>query len=247
MIEKNVFFYWDKDTPEAILNNVAHFRNSLDNFEVVLLTDSTLHQFSEVFPDVVELIPKISLPAMRADLVRLMALYQYGGMWLDSNTTLKDPAKLEGMFEAYSSFQFVITVTNTDFNVRAGAMMARSGSTLAWESVEKTMENLHRHFELEKKTSEYVPYNMFMFVAPVIWIEMIGYTFDDEFRNQVALTFQQNPKTLTLDLPKFEEFGVALMIVDEIVSFYGCNMDHHHGENFHNHWSERQKRQRLFY
>ena len=247
MIEKNVFFYWDKDTPEAILNNVAHFRNSLDNFEVVLLTDSTLHQFSEVFPDVVELIPQISIPAMRSDLVRLMALYQYGGMWLDSNTTLKDPARFEGLFDVYSSFHFVITVMeNSRFDLKTSALMAQSGSTLAWESVEKTMENLHRHFELEKKTSDYVPYNMFMFTAPVIWTEMIGYTFDDEFRNQVDLTFQQNPKTLTLDLPKFEEYQVALMKVNEIIQFYGCNMDHHHGENFHNHWSETQKRQRLF-
>jgi len=177
-----------------------------------------------------------------------MALYQYGGMWLDSNTTLKDPAKLEGLFEVYSRFQFVITIMeNSRFDLKTSALMAQSGSTLAFRSIEKTMENLHRHFELEKKTRDYVPYNMFMFTAPVIWIEMIGYTFDDKFRNQVDLTFQQNPKTLTLDLPEFEEYGVALMKVNEVVEFYGCNMDHHHGVNFQNHWSERQKRQKLFY
>jgi hypothetical protein len=248
VITRKIFFYWDNETPDAVLRNVENFSKSLRDIEVILLTDSTLHQFSEVFPDVVDLIPQISLPSTRSDLVRLMALYQYGGMWLDSNTTLIDPAKLEGMFDVYSRFQFVITVMeNSRFDLKTSALMAQSGSTLAFKSIEKTMENLHRHFELEKKTSEYVPYNMFMFTAPVIWTGMIGYTFDDEFRNQVALTFQQNPKTLTLDLPKFEEYGVALMKVDEIVEFYGCNMDHHHEENFHNHWSERQKSQRLFY
>lgn len=248
MITRKLFFYRDKETPDAVLRNVENFSKSLRDVEVILLTDSMLDQFSEVFPDVVELIPQISLPATRSDLVRLMALYQYGGMWLDSNTTLKDPVKFDGLFDVYSSFHFVITVMeNSRFDLKTSALMAQSGSTLAWESVEKTMDNLHRHFELEKKTSEYVPYNMFMFTAPVIWTEMIGYTFDDKFRNQVALTFQQNPKTLTLYLPKFEEYGVALMKVNEIVQFYGCNMDHHHGENFHNHWSETQKRQRLFY
>ena len=248
MITRKFFFYWDNETPDAVLRNVENFSKSLRDVEVILLTDSTLDQFSEVFPDVVDLIPRISLPSLRSDLVRLMALYQYGGMWLDSNTTLKDPVKLEGLFDVYSSFQFVITVLeNSRFDLKTSALMARPGSTLASKSIEKTMENLHRHFELEKKTSEYVPYNMFMFVAPVIWTEMIAYTFDDKFRNQVASTFQQNPKTLTLDLPEFEEYGVALMKVNEIVEFYGCNMDHHHGENLRNHWSERQKRQRLFY
>ena len=110
MISRKLFFYWDNETPDAVLRNVENCSKSLRDVEVILLTDSTLHQFSEVFPDVVELIPQISLPATRSDLVRLMALYQYGGMWLDSNTTLIDPAKLEGMFEVYSSFQFVITV-----------------------------------------------------------------------------------------------------------------------------------------
>lgn len=248
VITRKLFFYWDKETPDAVLRNVENFSKSLRDIEVVLLTDSTLDQFSEVFPDVVELLPQISLPSTRSDLVRLMALYQYGGMWLDSNTTLIDPVKLEGMFDVYSNFHFVITVLeNERFDLKTSALMARSSSALAFESIRRIMNNLHQHYLLEKQNSDYLPYNIFKFVAPVIWVDMLGYGFGEEFRNQVASTFQKNPKTLTLVLPEFEEYGVALMKVDKIVQFYGCNMDHHHGENFHNHWSERQKKQRLFY
>lgn len=98
-----------------------------------------------------------------------MALYQYGGMWLDSNTTLKDPVRFKGLYDVYSRFQFVITVMEKSrFNLKSSALMAQPGSTLAFKSLEKMMEHLRSHLELEMKTSDYVPYNIFMFTAPVI-------------------------------------------------------------------------------
>ena len=33
---------------------------------------------------------------------------------------------------------------------------------------------------------------------------------------------------------------------DEYFRMYGCNMNHHHGQNFTKHWSEVQKNQKLF-
>ena len=87
-----------------------------------------------------------------------------------------------------------------------------------------------------------------MFVAPVVCYELLEYKFFEEFRNNVKKIYTENNNDiLTLDLPKFREYNCGLMEISNYLKFYGCNMDHHHGDNIHLHWSNLQKTQKLFY
>ena len=76
----------------------------------------------------------------------------------------------------------------------------------------KIKQNLSNHYNLENNSNEYIPYNFFMFVAPVVCYELLEYKFFEEFRNNVKKIYTENNNDiLTLDLPKFREYNCGLM------------------------------------
>jgi hypothetical protein len=46
MIPKNIFFYWDKDIPNEVTNNIAYFKENNLNYNVVLLNDNDIDKKS---------------------------------------------------------------------------------------------------------------------------------------------------------------------------------------------------------
>ena len=94
----------------------------------------------------------------------------------------------------------------------------------------------------------YIEYNFFMWVAPVVCCDLLQYDFGDEFRNRINNEFikDDNNNIITLKSKNFEEYNCGLMDVDNLLTFYGCNMEHHHGKNYLKHWSIIQQTQKLF-
>ena len=172
-----------------------------------------------------------------------------GGLWLDANTVFVNENSINLLFEKYKNFDFVITVIPLyNFDMASGAMLSKKKSKLALDILNKIKQNLSNHYNLENNSNEYIPYNFFMFVAPVVCYELLEYKFFEEFRNNVKKIYTENNNDiLTLDLPKFREYNCGLMEISNYLKFYGCNMDHHLGDNIHLHWSNLQKTQKLFY
>ena len=81
-----------------------------------------------------------------------------------------------------------------------------------------------------------------------MFFDLLEYEFNDEFRKRINNEFikDNDNNIITLKSKKFEEYNCGLMNIDHILEFYKCNMSHHHGENFHKHWSNLQKTQKLF-
>jgi hypothetical protein len=247
-IPLNIFFYWDKDIPNEVTNNVNNYKRNNLNYNVTILNDNSINKYKNDFPVLISLFHLVTIPALKADIIRMIFLFEEGGMWLDSNTTLINNNGIKILFDKCKKFDFVITVLpESRCDLKTSALISKPKSKLAFDTIRKMTENLLKHYQIEKTTVGYVPYNFFMFVAPVVFCDLLEYKFDYKFRKSIFQTILYKKQYIVdLDLPKFKEYNCALMIVDKYIKFYGCNMKHHHEKNMSKHWSEVQKHQRLF-
>jgi hypothetical protein len=235
--------------PEAITNNIKNFKVKNPEYNVILLCDDNISKYYNNFTTLCNLFYLSTIAALKADIIRMIFLYEEGGIWLDSNTTLIHNNGIRILFDKCKSFDFVVTLMPYhDYDLKTSALISKPKSQLAYDSIQKMTTNLLQHFQLEQATTEYVPYNFYMFVAPVVFFELLEYGSDAEFRKDLGkIVDAQKNDVITVGLPKFQQYKSGLMIVDKYIQFYGCNMDHHHGKNVHKHWSVVQKTQRLFY
>lgn len=249
IIPKNIFFYWDSLTiPQEVLENVNNYKKKNEDFNVKILNDQDIDKYKNEFPELIVLFHLVTIAALKSDIIRLIFLYKEGGIWIDSNTTLEKDDGIKILYNRYKEYDFVITILHTLRNdLKTSCLISKINSKLAYDTITKMTENLKSHYEIEKKSKEYIPYNYFFFIAPVVFFELLDYEFNDEFRTRINNEFiKDDNNIITLKSKKFEEYNCGLMDVTGLVKFYNCNMSHHHGKNFHKHWSNLQKTQKLF-
>jgi hypothetical protein len=248
LIPLNIFFYWDIDIPDEVTKNIDNFKKNNMEYNVILLSDDDINKYKNDFSELINLFHLSTIAALKSDIIRMIFLYKEGGLWLDSNTILIDNDGVKKLFEQSANFDTVITVLPHNRNdLKTSAIISKPNSKLLYDNILLMTKNLLVHYENEKTTTEYIPYNYFMFIAPVTFYQLLEYTFDDNFRNEMGkIIKQQDSDIINVNMPKFNNYNCALMIVDKYLRFYGCNMEHHHGKNFHKHWSNIQKTQRLF-
>jgi hypothetical protein len=237
MIPKNIFFYWDSDDiPMDVINNVNNYKIHNSDFNVKLLCNDDINKYKDNFPKLIELFHLSTIAALRADIIRLIFLYEEGGMWIDANTTLTNPDGIKLLFDTYQSFDFVSNYFPSHNDLSTSALISKPKSALAYDTILIMTDNLTTHYEHERQNECYIPYNMFMFVAPVVF-----YTLLDHIPNKSS-----NDLNIILASDKFKKYNCGLMDVTNILAFWSTNMNHHHGENMHKHWSRIQDSQKLF-
>jgi hypothetical protein len=213
--------------PNEASNNVQYIKEQNKEYNVQILKNNDINEYKNEFSKLIELFHLATISALKSDIIRFIFLYKKGGIWIDMNTTLVTPDGIQ-LFNKYNQFDFVITILPNDRNdLKTSVLISKPNSKLAYDTIVKMTENLNAHYKIEKNNIQYISYNYFMFIAPVI--------FYDKFRKNINLK----------ELKKFDEYNCGLMCVDGIFKFYGCNMTHH-GENFHKHWSIIQNTQKLF-
>ena len=244
----NIFFYWDGEIPEAIIKNVENYKKNNVEYNVIILNNNDINKYYDLFPTLINLFYLSTISALKADIIRMIFLYMEGGIWIDSNTILKNNNGIKILFDMYKNFDFVITmIPKNNFDLASGVLLSKKKSILAYNIIEKIQYNLLKHYNLESQTTEYIAYNLYLWVGGFLCSEILEYKYNEEFKNSVKKIYSNNENNiLTLDLPKFKEYNCGILIIDKYLSFYGCNMDHHHGKNIHKHWSILQKSQKLF-
>ena len=247
---KNIFFYWDSlEIPKEVLKNVKNYKKKNKKFNVKILNDEDINKYKNEFSELIELFHLSTIAALKADIIRLIFLYKEGGIWIDTNTTLTNDDGIKILYDRYKHFDFVITIMPYENNdLKTSALISKINSKLVYDTIIKMTENLKKHYEIEKKSNVYIPYNFFLWVAPVVFYELLEYNYNIEFREKIKAEFikDNNDNIITLKSKKFKEYNCGLMDVKNLLHFYGCNMTHHHWINSHKHWTNLQKIQKLF-
>ena len=188
----------------------------------IITNNSFLELAKKDFPKLVSLFNKITIPTCKSDIARLLIIYYYGGIYIDCNTTPKE--SFNNFYEKHKNFDFIISFnyTNNDFSTRI--LFSQQKSLVLKAVLNKITQNLTDLYNKEQQTSNHVPYNILVLTGTYPFYDILG-------RNNCKKTF-----------PNIAYFDDA----SPIIQHYGCNKNHHHGTNVHNHWSRLQKRQKLF-
>jgi hypothetical protein len=245
---QNIFFYWnDRDIPPAVIENVNFYKKLYPDFRVLLTNDDDIAKYMNVYPTLIYLFQRATIPALKSDIARMILLNELGGIYIDCNTTLKDKEAIHKIFKGCEKYNFAFTVVpHQNFNLKASAMLAKPKTEIASLMIDSITKKLLSHYQAEKSAGCYIPYNYFLWVAPVVAHDLLGYRWDVEFRNMIKETYSLKSFFMP-DISGFKKYECGLFVANDLLKFYGTNMEHHHNSNFHLHWSNLQKTQRLFF
>jgi len=225
-ITKEIFLYWTgSDTPNEIKENVINFKNINPLFSVRLISDNNFLLFANKdFPKLVELFNKITIPTCQSDIARLLILYYYGGIYIDCTTI---PNKcFEDFYETNKGYDFILSFnyTNEDYSTRI--LFSKPKSLILYDILHRITEKLEAHYNNEQITNDHVEYNILLLTGTGPFYDILGRNNSNRY---------------------FDKYNIGLFDDNSnLVRHYGCNMTHHHTENFHKHWSNLQKTQKLF-
>lgn len=173
VIPKNIFFYWDGlEIPEEALNNVQNYKEKNTDFNVQILNNEDINKYKNEFPESIKLFHLATISSLKSDIIRFIYLYKEGGIWIDMNTKLLRDDGIKILYDRYKNFDFVITILpNMRNDLKTSALISKPNSKLAYDTIIKTTENLQKHYEIEKNSPSYIPYNYFFFIAPVVFLD----------------------------------------------------------------------------
>lgn len=131
MTNKIIWQYWEtKDFKPLFVDELHEIAKKNSGVEVVLVSPETVREY---IPDIPKDIFDIKEMAHKADMIRALLIYHYGGMWLDSDAIVL--SDLNWMFDMLSDYDFVGFNNNGSFdeaplNVRVNCFLSRPGSNV---------------------------------------------------------------------------------------------------------------------
>lgn len=177
----------------------------------------------------------IRLPAAKSDLARLLLLKQHGGLYVDAHTGPAKPENLVVTLEALSAYEILLfgkkwqVKLPTDFNLMNTVIAARKNSTLLSIIIKKLYCNLFQQREREYEQGLYVAYGLHSLTGTGVFVQ----TFFETSSPPPHLKAKYKDQIYIIMLENNSSHGF------NIYQFYGYREPGQH-------WSERQKSERLF-
>jgi mannosyltransferase OCH1-like enzyme len=219
-IPNSIYLYWTGSTvPANVQLNVNMFKKINKNFTVTLVTDDAIiHKCRAEFPELAMLFKLITIPTCKSDIIRLLLLYYYGGIYVDCATT--PHASFDTFYQQHKHIDFIISFNynNSDFSTRI--LFSKPKILLLKRVLTKIQQNLLDLYNKEKVTNRKVPYNILVLTGTYPFYEILGRNNENKFN---ITYFDDNSTT---------------------VKHYGCHLSHHTNINLH--WSKLQDTQKLF-
>ncbi|MBV9829229.1 MAG: FkbM family methyltransferase [Alphaproteobacteria bacterium] len=231
-----IFTYWEgaNISPEH-LPCVAGWRLRFPSFKVFGPSDVS-PLVERHFPEYTNIYSRIRLAACRSDLARLLLLYEYGGLYVDAHVGPSDPYRLAEIFGQLTTHELVIfekpweRADANDIALINGVLAARQGSEILFRIAKLAFARLADHWEAEKQTAGYVPYNVQAMTGA--WV--IGIWLLDR---------ATRPVTIRLDYKS----RVYLHLLSRDARVDGIHLYRYYQyRQPGKHWSERQKSEPLF-
>jgi FkbM family methyltransferase len=193
-----------------------------------------LQKFGSQYAD---LYNRIRIQACKADLARLVLLYEYGGLYVDAHVGSGNADSLSQIFAKLTEFELVVFDKTWehqwegDICIINTVLCARKESKTVRSLIESALLNLAAHEAKERATSAYVPYNIYLLTgAADIMLKL----------------FDRTPSSTTLKEDMRPRVHVQKLFKDppERLPFFMYQFYSYRAPG--KHWSERQQHERLF-
>lgn len=238
MIPKKIFIYWEQDEkPYDIMANLENWSHINYDFCVTLINSKYVEELLEKNGkhNLLNLFKKISIPACKSDVARCVVLYYEGGLYFDSCTV---PLKnMSEYLEANNSYDFTIGYDKSNNNLWTTPLFAKEKCDFLLHVINKMERNLEELYEKEIKSDSRVEYSITVLTGV--------FTYMNVLECDLSVPFDITNPTVADKLKKYNVGFIDPNI--DLIRNYGCNVNHHHNANFHLHWSNVQKQQKLFF
>ena len=169
-----VFTYWDGDAA-AIAEQVGHWRAQFPGYRVVT-RDQARALLAARSPQALEAFDRIALPACRSDLARLLWLEAHGGLYVDAHCAILDAAAIRGQSGRLNEHEAVVS---TRWAPNFGKVMphnsilwSRPGAPVTTRLLDIALGNLVAKAEQERRRG-HEPYHVWDLTGPgVLWREL---------------------------------------------------------------------------
>lgn len=226
-----VFTYWDQIDKSPINDFKNHWIEAGYNLRIIG-DDEVLSILDEYFPRFIDKYSKISIPACRSDLARILGLYRYGGLYVDSHCGVVDKERFNNLHGKLDSCKIIlarqssrITGLGASPQITNAIIVAQRGYEVLLAVAHSIILNLVRHHDREVENG-FTPYNILDLSGPV---NIENHLFDEN-KSQFDVCIKYNNEFMIVDE---EEFPVKRYM-------YPAKLAQSR------HWSERQKTDLLF-
>lgn len=178
---------------------------------------------------------KITLPAAKSDIARLILLRKFGGLYMDAHTCPAHMVNLVHTLDYSNSYEMTVFGKKwelqhpNDFNIMNTVILCRKDSCLLDLVLEKIKINLRNQYKKEKNIGGYVDYDIHFVTGTYCFVSVF---FDDSVY----------PPKLKEDFIK--KINVDMLDGADSAGFHIYKNYSYRKEN--SHWSERQKSETLF-
>ncbi len=212
------------------------------DFRVHLIDDLfVLEYFKEREPEFASIYSRISLGAAKADLVRLLLMYEYGGLYLDIMNEPKDDfTDMHLLFEKLDTKTTLIGSWEPA-NITFQLILSKPKSNLMLCVYQLCKNNLVCQFKKEVVDNEISPYNLVVLTGPILFHELVV---NKPF--QSWNTYLKCLEYASENYPFFCKWDCELLDVSKYFWLWRVGFDNHHGKNMAKHWSVLQDSQKLF-
>jgi hypothetical protein len=162
----NVFCYWDSLDQSPISSMINEFTILFEKFKVIG-PGEVFYLLEKHFPNYAYLFDKISLPAAKADIARLVVLFEYGGLYVDCHCGIIDPQHTLKLMQELAAVQLIFVDRRLSQEPRSeyehfllnSIIFARRRVSLIFDACKQALSNLEWQYKREADRGHF-PYHV---------------------------------------------------------------------------------------
>lgn len=223
----NIFFTTKDQNSDLHIYSEVERLSKFKGFDIKVIFDADIQKHLDSnYPELAFYFSRLNIYAAKSDLMRLIYLYDFGGLYMDAHSVCK--CDLTKLFEQTKQFDFVLFKNKHIKDGNLSVMLSKPESSFLKDAIGLVSQNLKVQFEREKLTNEYVPYNIYELTGIASTWPLVNPESDDR-HNQLA------------------KYNMCELFVEDYFDLYANGFEATHGRNFHTkHWSILQTKHKLF-
>ena len=167
-----VFAYWEDTDRTPIRSTIEEWRAHFPQFRV-LGDNDVAPMIGRYFPQYFQSHRAVRIPAAKADVARLLALYEWGGLYVDCHCGIKDEEAVRQLIGRLREFEAIFVDRSLSQTPRSSEehflisaiLLARARSLLFLMIAREALANLHRQYKIEQERG-FVSYHISWLSGP---------------------------------------------------------------------------------